>query len=101
MRVQNGKEVRKATLKIGKYIETDRGFYRQLLAMALPLAAQNIITMGVNLVDNMMVGALPDAETAMSATMLANQYIALFQFCIMGISMGSSVLTARFWNRNW
>ncbi len=97
MRVQNGKEVRKATLKIGKYIETDRGFYRQLLAMALPLAAQNIITMGVNLVDNMMVGALPDAETAMSATMLANQYTALFQFCIMGISMGSSVLTARFW----
>ena len=29
--------------------------------------------------------------------LLANQYIALFQFCIMGISMGSSVLTARFW----
>ena len=84
-------------MKIGKYIETDRNFYRQLLVMALPLAAQNIITMGVNLVDNMMVGALPDAETAMSATMLANQYIALFQFCIMGISMGSSVLTARFW----
>lgn len=68
--------------------------------MALPLAAQNIITMGVNLVDNMMVGALPNAETAMSATMFANQYIALFQFCIMGISMGSSVLTARFWGAN-
>ena len=48
-------------MKIGKYIETDRNFYRQLLVMALPLAAQNIITMGVNLVYNLMVGALPDA----------------------------------------
>ena len=87
-------------MRLGKYIETDRSFYKQLLVMALPLAAQNVITMGVNLVDNMMVGALPDAETAMSATMFANQYISLFQFCIMGISMGSSVLTARFWGAN-
>lgn len=84
-------------MRLKNYIETDRGFYKQLLVMALPLAAQNIITMGVNLVDNMMVGTLPNAETAMSATTLANQYIALFQFCIMGISMGSSVLTARFY----
>ena len=84
-------------LSLKKYIETDLSFYKRLLAMAAPLVAQNIITMGVNLVDNMMVGALPNAETAMSATMVANQYIALFHYCMMGISMGSSVLTARFW----
>lgn len=84
-------------LSLKNCIETDLSFYKRLLAMAAPLAAQNIITMGVNLVDNMMVGALPNAETAMSATMVANQYIALFHYCMMGISMGSSVLTARFW----
>lgn len=63
--------------------------------MALPLAAQNLITMGANLVDNMMLGAL--GETAMSSATLANHYISLFQYAMMGIAMGSSVLTARFW----
>ena len=63
--------------------------------MALPLAAQNLITMGANLVDNMMLGAL--GETAMSSATLANHYISLFQYAMMGIAMGSSVLTVRFW----
>lgn len=76
-------------------IETDRAFYKNLLIMALPMAAQNLITMGVNLVDNVMLGAL--GETAMSAATLANHYISLFQYAMMGIAMGSSVLTARFW----
>ena len=82
-------------IKWKDYIETDRFFYRELLTLALPLVAQNVITIGVNLVDNMMLGAL--GETAMSAATLANHYISLFQYCMMGISMGSSVLTARFW----
>ncbi len=81
-------------MKFCIFPETDIGFYRRLLVMALPLAAKNLITMGVNLVDNMMLGAL--GETAMSAATLANHYISLFQFAMMGIAMGSSVLTARF-----
>lgn len=59
--------------QLSRYIETDRSFYKSLLIMALPLAAQNLITMGVNLVDNMMLGAL--GETAMSSATLANHYI--------------------------
>lgn len=82
-------------MKLAHAIETDPKFYRRLLSIALPLAAQNIITVGVNLVDNMMLGQL--GEVAMSASTQANHFISLFQFCIMGISMGSAVLTARFW----
>ena len=63
--------------------------------MAMPLAAQTLITTGVNMVDNIMVGQL--GETGLSATTLATQFIMLYQFCIMGVSMGSSVLTSRFW----
>ena len=36
-------------------------------------------------------------ETALSASSLANHFISLFMFLCMGISMGSSVLTSRFW----
>ena len=78
-----------------KYIETDKNFYKKLLVMAMPLAAQTLITTGVNMVDNIMVGQL--GETGLSATTLATQFIMLYQFCIMGVSMGSSVLTSRFW----
>lgn len=78
-----------------KYIETTKKFYAELLTLAAPLAAQTLITTGVNMVDNIMVGQL--GETALSATTLATQFVMLYQFCIMGVSMGTSVLTSRFW----
>lgn len=78
-----------------RYIETDLTFYKKLLAIALPVAAQSVITTGVNLVDTIMLGQL--GEVALSASTLANQFIMLFTFLCMGISMGASVLTSRFW----
>ena len=78
-----------------KYIETDRGFYKKLVTIAFPVAMQSVITVGVNLIDTIMLGKL--GETALSASSLANQFIVLFIFMCMGISMGASVLTGRFW----
>ena len=78
-----------------KYLETDPFFYKKLLTIALPVAMQSIITTGVNLVDTIMLGQL--GETALSASSLANQFISLFLFFCMGISMGASVLTSRYW----
>lgn len=52
-----------------------------------------MITMGVNMMDTIMVGRL--GENALSAVSLANQFITLFQICCMG--MGAAILTARFW----
>jgi len=45
--------------------------------------------------DTMMVGSL--GEMQLSAASLANQFIMIFQICCMGIGMGASVLTSRFW----
>lgn len=73
----------------------DKDFYKKVATIAIPVALQNMITIGINMVDNIMVGSL--GETALSATALANQFIALFQICCMGIAMGASVLTARYW----
>lgn len=82
-------------MNLSNYIETDRGFYRKLVTIALPVALQSVITTGVNLVDTIMLGQL--GEDALSASALGNQFINLFIFLCMGISMGSSVLTSRFW----
>ena len=78
-----------------KIIETDGTFYKRLVHIAIPVILQSLITTGVNLVDNIMLGQL--TEAALSAAAQANQFIGLFTFAIMGISMGASVLTSRYW----
>lgn len=76
-------------------IYPDRSFYGRVFSIALPIALQNLITFGVNLTDTMMVGML--GETELAATSLANQFISVFQTLVMGMSMGASVLLARYW----
>ena len=61
----------------------------------MPITLQNLITIGINMMDTIMLGAL--GETALSASALANQFINLFQICCMGIGMGAAVLTSRYW----
>lgn len=73
----------------------DRAFYRNVVAIAVPISLQSLITIGVNMMDTIMLGKL--GEVAISASSLANQFITLFQICCMGMGMGASVLTSRFW----
>ena len=73
----------------------DKAFYRNVVAIALPISMQSLITIGVNMMDTIMLGSLGD--TAISASSLANQFINIFQICCMGMGMGASVLTSRFW----
>lgn len=77
------------------FLVKDKHFYKKLVSIAMPVAMQSVITVGVNLIDTIMLGRL--GETALSASSLANQFITLFIFMCMGISMGASVLTGRFW----
>lgn len=73
----------------------DKAFYRNVAAIAIPISLQSLITIGVNMMDTIMLGKL--GEVAISASSLANQFITLFQICCMGMGMGASVLTSRFW----
>ena len=73
----------------------DKDFYKNTAAIAIPISLQTMITIGVNMMDTIMVGKL--GETALSATALANQFVTIYQICCMGVGMGASVLTARFW----
>ena len=78
-----------------KLFVKDRDFYRLLASIAVPIAAQQLITVGVNMADNIMLGQL--GEAPMSGATLANNFISIFQICCMGLGMGASVLTSRFW----
>ena len=73
----------------------DKEFYQNVVRIALPITPQGLITVGVNMMDTIMLGRL--GETALSASSLANQFINIYHICCMGIGMGANVLTARFW----
>ena len=78
-----------------KIFVRDKEFYRLTAGIAIPVAAQSLITVGVNMADNIMLGQL--GEVSMSGATLANNFINIFQICCMGLGMGASVLTSRFW----
>ncbi len=80
--------------KIKPYLG-DKEFYKKVLKIAVPISAQSLITVGVNLMDTVMLSDFGDAQLAASAQ--AGSFISLFQIFCMGIGMGASVLTARYW----
>ena len=59
----------------------DPSFYRKVLVIMLPVALQQAINIGVNMLDTMMLGSF--GELQLSASSLANQYYNFFViFCI-------------------
>ncbi len=65
------------------------------MILAVPIALQSMITVGVNMMDNIMLGSL--GEIKMSGVTLANNFISIYQCCCMGFGMGASVMTSRYW----
>ena len=78
-----------------KLFRKDPEFYKTVFALALPIALQSLITIGVNMLDTIMVGEL--GEKTLSATSLANSFIGIYHIFCMGLGMGASVLVSRFW----
>ncbi len=72
----------------------DRKFYRTVLALVLPVIAQNIISCFVNLLDNIMVGQV--GTTQMSGVAIANELIFVFMLAIFGAVSGAGIYGAQF-----
>ena len=70
----------------------DKEFYKNVVRIAVPVSLQQLITVGINLMDTIMLSSMGDAQ--LSASALAGQFINLFQIFCMGIGMGASVLTS-------
>ena len=78
-----------------KLFRKDFLFYKKVFTLALPIALQSLISIGINMLDTIMVGSL--GENALSATSLANSFISIYHIFCMGLGMGASVLVARYW----
>lgn len=75
----------------------DKKFYMQMMAIALPIALQNLISSSLNMVDTVMIGAL--GELSISAVGLANQIYFLLMLFLFGINSGISIYIAQFWGK--
>ncbi|HEX2937640.1 MAG TPA: MATE family efflux transporter [Ruminiclostridium sp.] len=79
------------------YIVQEKQFYKQLITITVPIALQNLISFGLNMVDTIMLGSLGEAQ--ISASSIANQPYFIFTVFMFGLASGASVLTAQYWGK--
>ncbi len=72
----------------------DKSFYSRLIKLALPMMIQNGITNFVNMLDNIMIGAVGTAE--MTGVAVANQLFFVFNLCIFGALAGAGIFGAQY-----
>ena len=72
----------------------DRAFYKRVLTIAIPIIIQNGLTNFVNLLDNVMVGAL--GTEAMSGVSIVNQFVFIFNLLIFGAVSAGGIFTAQY-----
>jgi putative MATE family efflux protein len=72
----------------------EKSFYSTLAKIALPLALQNLITYGIGLADNLMVGSLGDLS--LSGVFLSNQLQFILHMLCAGLSAALVVLAAQY-----
>ena len=79
-----------------KYIG-DKAFYKTLVVLLIPLALQQSLSSVVNLLDNVMVGAL--TTESLSAVAIVNQLMFVFNLTLFGAMAGASIFGAQYHGR--
>ena len=75
----------------------NREFFKRTLILMSPVILQQLITIGINFLDNLMIGSF--GETAIAGAAFSNQFYSLFQFLSMGLGSGAVVMSSQFWGR--
>ena len=70
-------------------------FYRKMILIGLPIVFQNLISIGLNLIDSLMIGRL--GETEVAAVGAANQVYFVYVITLFGFYAGAAVHTAQYW----
>ena len=78
-------------------ITKDKSFYKGFFSVWSMLVLFNVITLGVNLADNVMVGAY--SEAAMAGVSAVNQVQFLFQQLLLGAGDAVVVLGSQYWGQ--
>jgi putative MATE family efflux protein len=77
--------------------KSSKNIYKWVLSLAAPIALQNIITMSVNLADNLMVGSL--GELPLSAMYVAHQLQNILHMLIIGLTAALTILASQYWGK--
>ncbi|MBO7742375.1 MAG: MATE family efflux transporter [Victivallales bacterium] len=72
----------------------DRAFYKRLLLLVVPMIIQHTVTNVVNLLDNLMVGAI--GKVPMAAVTIVNQLYFVFMLCIFGGLAGTGIFSTQY-----
>ena len=71
-----------------------KSFYRNIFALVVPMALQNLINVGVTATDVFMLGRV--GEDVLSGASLAGQIQFIMTLVFFGITAGCTVLTAQY-----
>lgn len=80
-----------------RLLTRDRSFYRTLIALAIPISMQNLITFAVGFADNLMIGRLGD--NAISGVYVGGQVQTVVQMFIGGVEGAILILAAQYWGK--
>lgn len=73
----------------------DKNFWRMTLALALPIAFQNLLTSSFTLVDTIMIGQLGDI--ALSSVGMAGQVSWFLNMVLFGLCSGGAMFISQYW----
>ncbi|MCL2548750.1 MAG: MATE family efflux transporter [Symbiobacteriaceae bacterium] len=79
------------------FFSKDRSLYQLIFGIALPIAAQNLLTFSIGMADSVMVGFL--GESYLAATSISNRFFFIMMIIQFGIAGGSNVLIAQYWGK--
>lgn len=74
-----------------------RRFYKEVIALVIPMALQNLINVGVTAADVIMLGGV--SEKVLSGASLAGQVQYIMVLFLFGLTSGATVLTAQYWGK--
>ena len=77
----------------------DKEFLKSIFGIAIPIALQNLITLGTSMMDTIMLGRADQTGVLLSASSLANQPFFILQVLTFDIASGAAVLCAQYWGK--
>lgn len=75
----------------------EKNFYKTFFRLYIALVLQNVITLSVNLLDNVMLGAY--SETALSGVAIVNQIQFVYQQILMALGEGIVIFSSQYWGK--
>ena len=80
-----------------KRMKLGRSFYRSFFMIYIDLVLQNVVTLSVNLADNMMLGAY--SEVSLSGVAAVNQIQFVYQQLLLALGDGLVIFCSQYWGK--